>query len=472
MVKPLSLLLESSLILSQSSYLSQSDVLNAGPNAKQNSTSVRWQRDIIMVNKIHTPASAAEELMHEYSFKTMRDNKAVYIYIPESGIYQEGAESIIEEETQSIFGEDTSNYNVREVIGIIKRSTGIDRDAFDSDNGTLCTANGILDIENRELKPFSPGSFYLSQLPVDYRPDADCPNFKKFLSEIVDPQYQKLLIEFLGYLLISRYIYKHYFILVGKGDNGKSVFLNTINHLLGKWNVANYSIQVLAEDKNAVAELYGKKANIYADLPKETLRHPSTIKMLTGDDRISARRLYQQYFSFWNKAKLIFSCNEIPLTLEADDAFYQRGIIIPFEKVFTRGVNMDEHLLEKITTPGELSGILNLALDGKTVLTVEHGFDYTNDVEKLKQLHHTHSGSTISKYYKDRLVENPKVSTPKMAILKDYFEWTDSRNETTISESKFFRELRIILPKSKFPNDRPLINGQQIYCIKGVELKL
>jgi putative DNA primase/helicase len=52
----------------------------------------------------------------------------------------------------------------------------------------------------------------------------------------------------------------------GSGDNGKSVFLKLLKMFLGSENVSHASLQELSDDRFAAADMYGKLANICADL--------------------------------------------------------------------------------------------------------------------------------------------------------------------------------------------------------------
>jgi putative DNA primase/helicase len=67
----------------------------------------------------------------------------------------------------------------------------------------------------------------------------------------------------------------------------------------------------ILENSFAVAELYGKLANIDADLSTDALRNTGTLKKLTGGDLIPAEHKFQRPFKLVNYTKLIFSANEM-----------------------------------------------------------------------------------------------------------------------------------------------------------------
>ena len=95
-------------------------------------------------------------------------------------------------------------------------------------------------------------------------------------------------------------------------------------------------------------------------------------KMLTGGDSISGEEKFKMSFNFRNIAKLWFSANEIPETLDDTIALFRRWILLVCSNIFARD-KCDSHILKKLMTPTELSGFLNYALEGlKRLLTNRH----------------------------------------------------------------------------------------------------
>ena len=150
-----------------------------------------------------------------------------------------------------------------------------------------------------------------------------------------------------------------------RGGNGKSTFLNAVIKFVGADNVSNVSLQQLASNRFAAANLVGKLANICADLPTKRLEDTQLFKGITGGDTIQAERKFKTSFSFQPYARLLFSANRLPQSPDSSEAFFDRWIIVPFGRRFRgtkREVKMDK-LLDRLTRPEELSGVLNKALD-------------------------------------------------------------------------------------------------------------
>src|SRR6202022_4257649 len=109
-----------------------------------------------------------------------------------------------------------------------------------------------------------------------------------------------------------------------EGSNGKSIFLTSITAFLGRNNVSNVPLHKLESDKFAPAQLWGKLANICADLSDVKLETSGTLKAITGGDAIYAEFKYRDSFRFVPTAKLLFSANQLPRSKDVSNAFYDR----------------------------------------------------------------------------------------------------------------------------------------------------
>lgn len=123
------------------------------------------------------------------------------------------------------------------------------------------------------------------------------------------------------------------FVFLGAANAGKSTILSVVQDiLLGHDNVANIPWQDPGERFNK-AELFGRLANIFADLPSKAIEDNGMFKSLAGEDYISAERKNRDPFSFKFYARFLFSCNEMPRNYgDRSEGFYRRLIITPFTK--------------------------------------------------------------------------------------------------------------------------------------------
>ncbi len=326
---------------------------------------------IVTGSNIHERArELAEIIKTERTFVTLNGSRVMLFY--NEGIYSEGGELQIEALIQKVAPTaDLGNYLVAEVIGNVKRSTYISPDRFQEPTPILPLQNCLLDVDNIETSPFTPDHYALAKLPVEFDSTADCPAIKKFLGEILRSEDVPFVQEWAGYHLVRGYPTALAALFVGDGANGKSTLINLFRAFLGSRNISAVSLQAFEKNTFAKATLFGKLANLYPDLSNEALKQVGTFKALTGQDMITAERKFGQPFNFVNGAKMTFSCNVVPEVWEDTDAFFRRLMIVEFPNTF-HGDRADPDLLAKLTTPGELSGFLNWALEGLTRLKANH----------------------------------------------------------------------------------------------------
>jgi P4 family phage/plasmid primase-like protien len=255
---------------------------------------------------------------------------------------------------------DVSTYTINEVINRVKDLNDVDRSKFDSDNDIINVKNGLLNIHTLEFKEHSPNYLSTVQLPIKYDPKAKCPKILKFLTEVLKSEDIHVILQLIGYCLYRTNRYERAFIFYGQGSNGKSTLIRLIEYFLGFTslykNVSHVSLQNLAKNRFKPAELYGKSANLFADLGNKKIssEHWGTIKMLISGDSMSVERKGKDPFEFTPFAKLIFSCNEIPELPDNTYATWRRLILLEFENIFEE--NRDVNLIDKLTTEEEISG--------------------------------------------------------------------------------------------------------------------
>lgn len=114
------------------------------------------------------------------------------------------------------------------------------------------------------------------------------------------------------------------------------------------------------------AELFGKLINICSELPDNEIKDTGVFKALVSEtDKVSARKVYGQPFSFYNKAKLIFATNNLPEikggSYKDNSAFFNRLIIIPF-MISIPEEKQDKDLLIKLIEEKDI--IFSWAIEG------------------------------------------------------------------------------------------------------------
>jgi putative DNA primase/helicase len=227
-------------------------------------------------NRKLEPSVVTKYLTDNYLFLTFGERqKEIYRYDEKMGIWKPDGRSFIERNVQS-YTPDKSKVNshlVNEVISHIERETaGADRAIFESSAVPhLILLNGVLNLDTMTLEPFTPDYFMLGRLNVTYNPEADCPVFKQFLSEMLSPEDIRGVQEELGAILAKDYKTKKFSIYLGPPNTGKTTFISVIQRFLGMENVSSVSIQNLASKNPFQVALYSEKWLIFGMICQKRL---------------------------------------------------------------------------------------------------------------------------------------------------------------------------------------------------------
>lgn len=255
--------------------------------------------------------------------------------------------------------------------------------------------NGLYNVLEDTLIPHTPDYYSTVQLNVSYNPEAECPRFRQYLEEVIDQSQIPLIQEMMGYFLVPVTRGQKCFVIVGEGGAGKSQLLLVLNDiLLGKENVSNVSWQALNE-RFKTAELFGKLANIFADLPTRNIDDNGIFKALVGEDYLTVEKKNKNPFSFQSTARLLFSCNNIPKNYgDRSEGFYRRLIIIRFDHAVPED-KKDPDLLDKLRL--EADGIFLFALEGlKRLMANRYRFSETAANKAELQQYREDSDSVLS----------------------------------------------------------------------------
>ncbi|MEA3313541.1 MAG: phage/plasmid primase, P4 family, partial [Caldisericota bacterium] len=401
--------------------------------------------ELFFENKEFIPKKLADFIMEDYRFITFGDTDELYTY--ERGIYRSGGENLVKSLCEKYLGKENSTYRTNEVVNHIKRGTYTSRDKIADNIELLCIANGILNVKTLELLPHTPDIIFLNKIPVNYNPDADCPKIKQFFKEVCYPEDIPTMRELFGYCLYRDYPIHRAAMFIGEGSNGKSKTIGLLRKFLGQENVSSKELRELVSDRFATIELYGKMANVCAEITADALRRTGIFKALTGQDLITAARKFKGSFSFENYAKLIFSANKLPMSSDKSYAFYRRWILLSFPNTF-EGDRADPNILEKLATPEELSGLLNWALNGLDRLLKNGDFTYGKTVEEVQEQYESLSDPVYA-YVKEFLKVEIGEVIVKDELYEHYVKWCRERKLPVTAKNMLTKELSKHLPEMR-----------------------
>lgn len=303
--------------------------------------------------------------------------------------------------------------------------------------------NGTLEIsmDGVHLRNFNRKDFITYQLPFEHNPEATAPMFQAYLDRVLpDKKLQMILAEYIGYVFIPHGSLKleKTLLLYGTGANGKSVFFDIINALLGPENISNYSLQNLTNDNGYYRAMIANKLLNYSSEINGNLGI-SIFKQMVSGEPIGARLPYGRPMVLTQYGKLMFNCNELPKDVEHNDAYFRRFIIFPFEVTIPEE-EQDKELAQKIIA-SELSGIFNWVLQGLHRLLEQKNFTQSDKVKAVLEDFRAQSDSIKLFLEEKEYTPSPDKWMHIKDLYMDYREFCHDDGFKPVNKSNFKKRL-------------------------------
>lgn len=327
--------------------------------------------------------------------------------------------------------------------------------------------NGTFEIspQGTKLRPFDRSDFITYQLPFEYNPQAKAPLFEAYLNKVLpDPERQRVLAEYLGFVFIKHgsnaLKEEKALILYGTGANGKSVFFEVVNALLGTDNVSSYSLQSLTNDNGYFRAKLANKLVNYASEINGNLE-ASIFKQLVSGEPVEARLPYGQPFILKQYAKLIFNCNELPRDVEHTNAYFRRFLIIPFD-VTIPPQEQDKNLHTKIIEK-ELSGVFNWVLQGLNRLLEQKKFSDCEAAQQAVEQYKSQSDSVKMFIDENNYQNSPTDYRLIKELYPEYRSYCIDDGFKPVNKSNFIKRLSgfgVVIDRLNIGNVAYLSNGK------------
>jgi len=324
-----------------------------------------------------------------------------------------------------------------------KSSLNVSCDDLDRNEWVLNLQNGCVDIPTGDFREHRREELITKIANVSYDPDADCPLWKQFVREIMN--FDADLIGFLqtaaGWALTGNTEEQTMFILYGSGANGKTTFLNTVLYILGDYGIATPTETFMKksgdQNTNDIARLRGTRFVTTTETDQGRRLSEPLIKKITGNDQMTARFLYGEYFNFTPACKIFMATNHKPVIKGTDHGIWRRIKLIPFTTRIDDD-RQDKNLEVKLR--GEASGILNWLLEGAG-RWVREGLRVPSVISNATDEYRAEM-DVIGNFLVDRCVQDAAVSVRLKELYRAYSDWCDANKEHAVSERFFSIRLK------------------------------
>ena len=396
--------------------------------------------------------SITDTIMARHSFYCDERDPNKVLYIWDSGKWSNGAaEGIILHDLSKIFAEEENRARMmlEKTVNFIK-GCAMDTPIKEKPPNLISFKNGMLDLDTMELVPHDMGLFCVNQIPYDYDPNARCPKWTKWLSEVVRMEDIPFIQEWIGYNFFTAYPEVSFLILTGSGQNGKTIFMSTITRMFGDENVTSITLADLTYDNFTVAELHHKLANLSDDIGSTVIRRAGKLKEVSSGSCITAQRKFGQPFMFRPYAKVTYACNEPPEIKDASDAIKYRMKVVEFPFTFVK--EPEEGQLQardrkeiEAELAVEMQGIINWAIEGlKRFLSKNGYFSASRSTEETWKFYQRKSKPVYS--FMEECLNVTDDENDKMTIEDMYSAlktWLSTNGiKLRVSRNKMIRDLR------------------------------
>jgi len=339
-----------------------------------------------------------------------------------------------------------SEHRINAMITLAQAEPGISvkLSDLDTDPWLFNCLNGTVDLHTGKLLPHRKEDLITILVPVEYHPDALCPQWFSFLDRVTgnDASLVAYLQRAVGYSLTGDTKNQVLFFLYGLGNNGKSTFVTTIRKLTSGYGERVSTDLFMVKDKNtggpkeALANLIGKRYVVASELEDGRRLAVSLIKDMTGGETIKADRKYEHEIEYQPTHKLWLVGNHKPVITDTTLSIWRRVKLIPF--TFTiPDADVDPDLPSKLET--ELSGILDWAVKG--CLNYQQYGLCEPDTVTTATASYRHEQDILGDFIEDCCIFEPLATIPKADLKGEYQRWCQENSTEPVTQRTFRKRL-------------------------------
>lgn len=312
---------------------------------------------------------------------------------------------------------------------------------LDQGHFLLNVTNGTVDLTTGILRPHDRVDLLTHDVEIPYLQNAACPLWLLFLHSVFsgDADLIQFVQRAVGYSLTGDVREQVLLIPHGVGSNGKSVFLNILQKLLGSlaWQAAPDLLMADKQRRHPTeqADLFGKRAIICQETGEGRRFNETLVKQLTGGDTITARRMHEDFWQFKPTHKLWLSTNHRPEIKGTDYAIWRRIRLIPFNVKFTDdGEPRKNPDMERQLT-AELPGILAWAVAG-CLDWQRNGLQQPQAVRDATNAYQSEM-DVLAVWLNDCCIVLRSATVKAADLYRSYVEWCEQSGERSEAQKKW-----------------------------------
>jgi putative DNA primase/helicase len=342
----------------------------------------------------------------------------------------------------------TQSASAGRITAMVKLARGmpgvvVDHEDLDADPWALGVANGWVDLRTGGFRDPDPEKLMTMASTVAYDAAARAPRWNQALVEwLPDPEVRSYFQRLCGEAMVGS-VRDHLLVIVyGEGGNGKGTAIGTIAKVFGPYFVVPHKSLLVQQRHDAhpteKAALFRARLAVAAETDSRSKLSEEQVKELTGGDRLSARRMYENPWQYDPTHSLWVQTNHLPEISGEDEGIWRRIRVMEWPATFLGG-DADPELPDKLAE--ELPGVLNWMIEGAlswqrdglqdpTAVTAASAA-YRRDEDVLERF-------LDAKGYRT----GPDLFVPSKKIMEDWVQWTEAEYGRRRAGKELARRLR------------------------------
>ena len=363
--------------------------------------------------------------------------------------------------------------NRRTMIEDAKSVYPVSHTVFDRNTDLFNCQNGTLNLTTGEFRPHDPADFLTMMSGITYDPDASCPRWEQFISEVMcnDADLALYLQKALGYALTGDTSLECLFILYGATSrNGKGTTMETFLKIMGDYGKTSNPEMLSTKFGNTnasgpseeIARLAGVRFVNISEPEKKITFNAALVKRMTGNDTLNARFLHENSFDFRPNFKIFINTNYKPSVSDMTLFYSCRLKLIPFKRHFEEH-EQDKGLKGFFSLPESQSAIFNWCYAGYKLFR-KQGLDDPSAVTEATKEYQDES-DRIGQFVDAWLEEGEAFEERTSAVYRLYGQWCDKYGYRKENSTNFNNAIQRFFPIiRKRPNDG---SGSQTTMLVG-----
>lgn len=329
-------------------------------------------------------------------------------------------------------------------------------DIFDTDFMLLNCPGGTFDARTGQMRehrwsdfitkitvadPIGPCPIWIKH--IDFVTCADKPNLPS-QKRLIAYEFGRYLKAFAGYALFGAGRDQIIPFLYGDTNNGKSTFLRAMALAIGDYGVPDFPAEALMmtsrnQHREILTPLNGARFAVSTEVPDDAQWNTILLKKLSGNEQITANKMFQNSTTFLWAGTLALAGNSAPSFRSIDGSIKRRLHVIPFDAHVEAGAR-DKHIDDKLKL--EAGGILRWMIEGYDIYR-EEGLVMPEAVRRATD-EYIASQDHIKEWVDEYCQTNPGFT--QLTTFKDlhasYSKFSEDNKLPTISKIKLIEAMR------------------------------